>query len=170
MTALVPAVAGEGLDVFEGVEAEVQELRSRLQQLQMQMKRMSMEEKITARQQALEQPPQQVASGTVASPAPPPAALPAAKSPTITPSDSAPADYSDAVKSPMVGTAYLRPNPDSKPFIEIGTRVSVGDKLLLIEAMKTFNDIIAPKSGIIVAILVDDGQPVEFGEPLLVIE
>ena len=70
----------------------------------------------------------------------------------------------------MVGTAYLRPNPDSKPFIEIGTRVSVGDKLLLIEAMKTFNDIIAPKSGIIVAILVDDGQPVEFGEPLLVIE
>ena len=72
--------------------------------------------------------------------------------------------------SPMVGTAYLRPNPDAKPFIEIGARVSVGDKLLLIEAMKTFNDIIAPKSGIIVAILVDDGQPVEFGEPLLVIE
>lgn len=100
----------------------------------------------------------------------PPAALPAAKSPAITPSDTAPTDYADAVKSPMVGTAYLRPNPDSKPFIEIGTRVSVGDKLLLIEAMKTFNDIIAPKSGIIVAILVDDGQPVEFGEPLLVIE
>ncbi len=81
-------------------------------------------------------------------------------------------DYADAnaVKSPMVGTAYLRPNPDSKPFIEIGTRVSVGDKLLLIEAMKTFNDIIAPKAGVVTAIMVDDGQPVEYGEPLLVIE
>jgi acetyl-CoA carboxylase biotin carboxyl carrier protein len=70
----------------------------------------------------------------------------------------------------MVGTAYLRPNPDSKPFIEIGTRVSVGDKLLLIEAMKTFNDITATKAGIVTAIMVDDGQPVEYGEPLLVIE
>ena len=79
-------------------------------------------------------------------------------------------DLTDAVKSPMVGTAYLRPNPDAKPFIEIGARVSVGDKLLLIEAMKTFNDIIAPKSGVVTAILIDDGQPVEFGEPLLVIE
>ncbi len=81
-------------------------------------------------------------------------------------------DYADAnaVKSPMVGTAYLRPNPDSKPFIEIGARVSVGDKLLLIEAMKTFNDIIAPKAGVVTDIMVDDGQPVEYGEPLLVIE
>ncbi len=100
----------------------------------------------------------------------PPAALPPAKAAPGPSSDPTPADYADAVKSPMVGTAYLRPNPDAKPFIEIGARVSVGDKLLLIEAMKTFNDIIAPKSGIIVAILVDDGQPVEFGEPLLVIE
>jgi acetyl-CoA carboxylase biotin carboxyl carrier protein len=79
-------------------------------------------------------------------------------------------DYADAVKSPMVGTAYLRPNPDAKPFIEIGSRVSAGDKLLLIEAMKTFNDIVAPKAGIVTAILVEDGQPVEYGEPLLVIE
>lgn len=80
------------------------------------------------------------------------------------------AEFVDAVKSPMVGTAYLRPNPDAKPFIEIGARVSVGDKLLLIEAMKTFNDIVAPKSGVVTAILVEDGQPVEYGEPLLVIE
>ena len=65
---------------------------------------------------------------------------------------------------------YLLPNPDAKPFIEIGARVSVGDKLLLIEAMKTFNDIVAPKSGVVTAIMVDDGQPVEYGEPLLVIE
>ena len=80
------------------------------------------------------------------------------------------ADHPGAVKSPMVGTAYLRPNPDAKPFIEIGSRVSAGDKLLLIEAMKTFNDIVAPKSGVVTAIMVDDGQPVEYGEPLLVIE
>jgi acetyl-CoA carboxylase biotin carboxyl carrier protein len=80
------------------------------------------------------------------------------------------AAYADAVKSPMVGTAYLRPNPESKPFIEIGARVSVGDKLLLIEAMKTFNDIVATKAGVVTAILVEDGQPVEYGEPLLVIE
>jgi len=79
-------------------------------------------------------------------------------------------DYADAVKSPMVGTAYLRPNPEAKPFIEVGSRVSVGDKLLLIEAMKTFNDITAPKAGVVTAILVEDGQPVEYGEPLLVIE
>jgi acetyl-CoA carboxylase biotin carboxyl carrier protein len=80
------------------------------------------------------------------------------------------ADHPGAVKSPMVGTAYLRPNPDAKPFIEIGSRVSAGDKLLLIEAMKTFNDIVAPKSGVVTAIMIEDGQPVEYGEPLLVIE
>ncbi len=88
------------------------------------------------------------------------------------PADAEPAraEYADAVKSPMVGTAYLRPSPDAKAFVEIGARVSVGDKLLLIEAMKTFNDITAPKSGVVTAILVEDGQPVEYGEPLLVIE
>ena len=78
--------------------------------------------------------------------------------------------YENAIKSPMVGTAYLRPNPDAKPFIEIGARVAGGDKVLLIEAMKTFNDIVAPKAGVVTAILVSDGQPVEYGEPLLVIE
>jgi acetyl-CoA carboxylase biotin carboxyl carrier protein len=101
---------------------------------------------------------------------PPSAAQPAVKpqaAPAPTPIQS---DYANAVKSPMVGTAYLRPNPDSKPFIEIGARVSAGDKLLLIEAMKTFNDIVAPKSGVVTTILVEDGQPVEYGEPLLVIE
>jgi len=101
--------------------------------------------------------------------APPPAPAAATSRPAAEP---AKPDYADAnaVKSPMVGTAYLRPNPDSKPFIEIGARVSVGDKLLLIEAMKTFNDITAPKAGVVTAIMVDDGQPVEYGEPLLVIE
>jgi len=75
-----------------------------------------------------------------------------------------------AVKSPMVGTAYRRPSPDSKAFVDIGSPVKEGDKILLIEAMKTFNDIVAPRSGVVTAILVEDGQPVEYGEPLLVIE
>ncbi len=96
-------------------------------------------------------------------PAPAPAAKPA-------PVVEAQADNANAVKSPMVGTAYLRPNPEAKAFVEIGARVSAGDKLLLIEAMKTFNDIVAPKAGVVTAILVEDGQPVEYGEPLLVIE
>ncbi len=73
------------------------------------------------------------------------------------------------VPSPMVGTAYLRPSPDAKVFIDVGTRVEVGDKLLLIEAMKTFNEIVAPRAGTVTAIFVEDGQPVEFGEALLVI-
>jgi acetyl-CoA carboxylase biotin carboxyl carrier protein len=75
-----------------------------------------------------------------------------------------------AVKSPMVGTAYLRPSPDAKAFVEVGSQVKAGDKILLIEAMKTFNDIVAPRGGTVTAILVEDGQPVEYGEPLLVIE
>jgi acetyl-CoA carboxylase biotin carboxyl carrier protein len=75
-----------------------------------------------------------------------------------------------AIKSPMVGTAYLRPSPGAKAFIDIGSRVAVGDKLLLIEAMKTFNDIVAPRAGTVTAIHVEDGQPVEYGEPLVVIE
>jgi acetyl-CoA carboxylase biotin carboxyl carrier protein len=98
----------------------------------------------------------------------PAASKPATAAPPTSPEPAA--ELLDAVKSPMVGTAYLRPNPDAKPFVEIGTRVSVGDKLLLIEAMKTFNDIVATKSGVVTAILIEDGQPVEYGEPLLVIE
>ncbi|BBU63320.1 acetyl-CoA carboxylase biotin carboxyl carrier protein subunit [Methylosinus sp. C49] len=101
-------------------------------------------------------------------PAPIPAAAPAARS--AAPAPAAPAEHADALKSPMVGTAYLRPSPDAKPFVEVGARVTAGDKLLLIEAMKTFNDIVAPKGGVVTAILVEDGQPVEYGEPLLVIE
>jgi acetyl-CoA carboxylase biotin carboxyl carrier protein len=80
------------------------------------------------------------------------------------------AENPGAVKSPMVGTAYLRPSPDAKAFVEIGSQVKAGDKILLIEAMKTFNEIVAPRAGTVTAILVEDGQPVEYGEPLLVIE
>lgn len=93
-----------------------------------------------------------------------PAAAPA-------PSDAkAAAAHPGAVPSPMVGTAYRRPSPDAKPFVEIGSVVKAGERVLLVEAMKTFNDIVAPRAGTVVAILVEDGQPVEYGEPLLVIE
>jgi acetyl-CoA carboxylase biotin carboxyl carrier protein len=78
-------------------------------------------------------------------------------------------DHPDTLKSPMVGTVYLRPSPDSKPFIEIGAHVTEGQKVLLIEAMKTFNDIVAHKTGTVTATLVEDAQPVEYGQPLLVI-
>ena len=71
---------------------------------------------------------------------------------------------------PMVGTAYRKPSPEAKNFVEIGSKVAAGDKVLLVEAMKTFNEIVAPRAGTITAIFVEDGTPVEYGEPLLVIE
>ncbi len=79
------------------------------------------------------------------------------------------AAHPGAVKSPMVGTAYVRPSPDADPFVKAGDKVKEGDTILLVEAMKTFNPITAPKSGKIEELLVDDGQPVEFGEVLFII-
>ncbi len=99
------------------------------------------------------------------------AASTAAVSTPVAAAPAAPAaENPGAVKSPMVGTAYRRPSPDAKTFVEVGGAVKAGEKILLIEAMKTFNEIVAPRSGIVTAIFVEDGQPVEFGEPLLVIE
>jgi acetyl-CoA carboxylase biotin carboxyl carrier protein len=74
------------------------------------------------------------------------------------------------VPSPMVGTAYWSPEPGAKPFIEVGAKVSVGQTLLIIEAMKTMNQIPSTRAGTVTQILVEDGQPVEFGEPLVIIE
>jgi acetyl-CoA carboxylase biotin carboxyl carrier protein len=74
------------------------------------------------------------------------------------------------VPSPMVGTAYWASEPGAKPFIEIGSKVSVGQTLLIIEAMKTMNQIPSPRAGTVTQILIEDGQPVEFGEPLVIIE
>ena len=74
------------------------------------------------------------------------------------------------VPSPMVGTAYWAPEPGAKPFIEVGSKVSAGQTLLIIEAMKTMNQIPSPHSGTVTQILIEDGQPVEFGEPLVIIE
>ena len=95
--------------------------------------------------------------------APPPAAagIEAAKSA---------APHPGTVLSPMVGTAYRKPSPDAKDFVEVGSKVQAGDKVLLVEAMKTFNEIVAPRAGTVTAIYVEDGTPVEYGEPLLVIE
>ena len=88
----------------------------------------------------------------------------------------APADAADiaehpgAVPSPMVGTAYLASEPGARPFIEVGAKVTVGQTLLIIEAMKTMNQIPSTRAGTVTQILVEDGQPVEFGEPLVIIE
>ncbi|HEY5380209.1 MAG TPA: acetyl-CoA carboxylase biotin carboxyl carrier protein [Pseudolabrys sp.] len=81
-----------------------------------------------------------------------------------------PAKHPGVVNSPMVGTAYAAPEPGAKPFIEIGSRVKAGDTLLVVEAMKTMNQIPAPRAGTVMQILFEDGQPVEFGEPLVIIE
>jgi acetyl-CoA carboxylase biotin carboxyl carrier protein len=95
--------------------------------------------------------------------APGPAAAPLATSAPA-------AELAGAVKSPMVGTAYLRASPETKPFVEVGSMVKVGDKLLLVEAMKTFNDIVATRAGRVVTILVEDGSPVEYDQPLMIVE
>jgi acetyl-CoA carboxylase biotin carboxyl carrier protein len=80
------------------------------------------------------------------------------------------AEHPGAVKSPMVGTVYLRPSPEAQAFVEVGSLVKAGEKILLVEAMKTFNEIVAPRAGTVTQILVEDGQPVEYGEPLIIIE
>jgi acetyl-CoA carboxylase biotin carboxyl carrier protein len=82
----------------------------------------------------------------------------------------APSEHPGAVKSPMVGTAYLRASPDAKAFVEVGASVKAGDKLMLVEAMKTFNEIVAARAGKVAQILVEDGDPVEYGQTLMVIE
>ena len=85
-------------------------------------------------------------------------------------SDSESDDLLNAISSPMVGTIYLKPDPDSKPFIRKGDRVKKGDTLLIIEAMKTMNNIPADKDGLIKKILVENEQPIQFGDPLVIIE
>ena len=76
----------------------------------------------------------------------------------------------NAILSPMVGTAYVAPEPGSAPFVSVGTKVVKGDTLLIIEAMKTMNQIPSPRSGKVKEIMVEDGRPVEYGEPLMIIE
>jgi acetyl-CoA carboxylase biotin carboxyl carrier protein len=105
------------------------------------------------------------------------ASVPTAHAPaTAAPAAAAPAPLADIaqhpgmVPSPMVGTVYWASEPGAKPFIEVGARVSAGQTLLIIEAMKTMNQIPSPRAGTVTQILIEDGQPVEFGEPLVIIE
>ena len=100
------------------------------------------------------QPAGLIAAPAATAPAPPPAAAP----------------RGDVVKSPMVGTAYRQPNPGADAFVLPGAQVAAGQTLLIIEAMKTMNPVPAPRAGRVIEILVEDGQPVEFGQPLVVIE
>lgn len=102
-----------------------------------------------------------------------PAAVAAATASAPAPAAAAAADISKhpgAVPSPMVGTAYRASEPGAKPFIDVGSKVKVGDTLIIIEAMKTMNQIPSTRAGTVTQILVEDGQPVEFGEPLVIIE
>lgn len=111
----------------------------------------------------------QAVAQVAAPPAAPAAAVAAAPLPAATATESE-GPHPGTVTSPMVGVAYLAPEPGATPFITIGARVAQGQTLLLIEAMKTFNQIRAPKAGTVTRILIESGSPVEYGEPLLVIE
>ena len=109
-----------------------------------------------------------------AAPAPAPAApaVPAAAAAAPMPSDPATivARSGEEVKSPMVGTAYLQPSPEAPPFVQPGDKVKKGQTLLIVEAMKTMNPIQSPRDGVVKEVLVGDAQPVEFGEPLVLLE
>ena len=99
-------------------------------------------------------------------PAPPPAPTATAAAPEA----AAPAPSANSVKSPMVGTVYLAPEPGAPTFVSVGKTVAAGDTLLIVEAMKVMNPILAPSAGTVKAILVESGQPVEFDQPLVVVE
>lgn len=109
-------------------------------------------------------PVQMAVPAAVAMAAPAAAAAPAA------PAAADPAQHPGVVKSPMVGTTYRASEPGARPFVEVGDKVTVGQTILIVEAMKTMNQIPSPHAGTVTAILVTDGQPVEYGEPLVIVE
>lgn len=126
------------------------------------------EEKVRITRATAAPAPVYAAPAHVAAPAPAPAAVPAAAAPA--PAAPAARDLSNAQKSPMVGTFYRAPGPNAASFVEVGQQVKAGDTLCIIEAMKLMNEIEAEKSGTVKEILVENGTPVEFGEPLFIIE
>ena len=122
--------------------------------------------KIKVRREAA--PVMSYAPAPAAAPAPAPAAAASAPAPApAAPASDAPVD---AIKSPMVGTVFLAPEPGAKPFITAGQKVAVGDTLLIVEAMKVMNPIVSTKAGTVRQILVADAQPIEFDQPLVVID
>jgi len=117
-------------------------------------------------------PAQAITTYAAAPMSPPPAAMAPPPAAAATPTLSAEFDpkHPGAVTSPMVGVAYLSPEPGAPAFVQVGSQVSTGQTLLLIEAMKTFNQIKAPKSGTVTRILIEPGTPIEYGEPLMLVE
>jgi acetyl-CoA carboxylase biotin carboxyl carrier protein len=117
-------------------------------------------------------PAQAITTYAAAPMSPPPAAMAPPPAAAATPTLSAEFDpkHPGAVTSPMVGVAYLSPEPGAPAFVQVGSQVSAGQTLLLIEAMKTFNQIKAPKSGTVTRILIEPGTPIEYGEPLMLVE
>lgn len=120
-------------------------------------------------QQVMAAPQQQYQAAPAPAAASAPAAAPAASAPAPA-ADADPADHPGAVTSPMVGTVYLQAEPGAPAFISVGASVSEGDTLLIVEAMKTMNHIPAPRAGTVKRILVGDGDAVEFGAPLVILE
>jgi acetyl-CoA carboxylase biotin carboxyl carrier protein len=112
----------------------------------------------------------QAAAAAVAPAAPAPPGIPLPPPMPVPAGAVDPDKHPGTVASPMVGTAYLAPEPGAKPFVDIGSIVRAGETLLIIEAMKTMNQIPAPRSGTVIQILIEDGTPVEFGEPLMIVE
>ena len=125
------------------------------------------EEKVRITRTTAAAAPVYAAPAPAAAPVAAPAAAPAAAAPAAAP---AARDLSNAQKSPMVGTFYRAPGPNAAAFVEVGQQVKVGDTLCIIEAMKLMNEIEAEKSGVVKEILVENGTPVEYGEPLFIIE
>lgn len=111
-----------------------------------------------------------VARGSIMTSAPAPVAAPIASPPTAAGGDNQLASHPGTVISPMVGTIYRAPEPGAANFVDVGAKVTEGQTVMIVEAMKTMNHIPSLRSGTVTQILVEDGQPVEFGEPLLVIE
>lgn len=160
-----------GAEVDVSIVEALGEVLARLDLAEVEVERGDLRVRVTrhlaAAQTFMGSPPSAPAHGVIAPP-PQVATIPATAQGGIVAETAD--DHPGAVKSPMVGTAYRRPSPDAKPFIEIGSQVKSGDKILLVEAMKTFNEIVAPRSGTVTSILVDDGQPVEYGQTLVIVE
>ncbi|MFN3890494.1 MAG: acetyl-CoA carboxylase biotin carboxyl carrier protein [Beijerinckiaceae bacterium] len=170
-TARTPAPAAKEIDV--AIVEALGEVLARLDLAEVEVERGDLRVRVTrhlaATQTIVSAAPAGAPAHGVIAPPPGVAAIPVAPAVAAATVDSAD-DHPGAVKSPMVGTAYRRPSPDAKPFIEVGSQVKSGEKILLVEAMKTFNEIVAPRSGTVTSILVDDGQPVEYGQTLVIIE
>lgn len=167
-----PARSAPSGNIDVAIVEALGEVLARLDLAEVEVERGDLRVRVTrhlaATQTVVAHAPAAPAHGVIAPP-PHPAAMPAPAPAGAAAAETA-EDHPGAVKSPMVGTAYRRPSPDAKPFIEVGSQVKTGEKILLVEAMKTFNEIVAPRSGTITSIMVDDGQPVEYGQTLVVIE